>query len=52
MIRNGEITVIEVTRILRRYWWIPVLTTALLAFAGYLATLVLPKRYTSTLCGK
>jgi len=48
MIRNGEINLVEITRILRRYWWIPVLTTTLLASAGYLATLVLPKKYTSS----
>ena len=48
MIRNGEITAVEVTRILRRYWWIPVLMTTLLASAAYLATLVLPKKYTSS----
>src|SRR5215469_5390426 len=48
MIRNGEMTAAEVFRIFRRYWWIPVLMTALLASAGYLATLVLPKKYTSS----
>jgi polysaccharide chain length determinant protein (PEP-CTERM system associated) len=48
MIRNGEITLAEITRIFRRYWWIPVLTTTLLASAGYLTTLVLSKKYTSS----
>src|SRR5215831_20839846 len=48
MIRNGEITLTEVSRILRRYWWIPVLMTSLLGLAGYLTTLVLPKKYTSS----
>ena len=48
MIRNGEITAAEVSRILRRYWWIPVLMTTVLALGGYLATLVLPKKYTSS----
>ena len=48
MIRNGEITLAEVSRSLRRYWWIPVLMTTLLGLAGYLTTLVLPKKYTSS----
>jgi polysaccharide chain length determinant protein (PEP-CTERM system associated) len=48
MIRNGEITLAEVSRIFRRYWWIPVLTTGLLGLAGYLTTLILPKKYTSS----
>ena len=48
MIRNGEITLAEISRILRRYWWIPVLMTGLLGLAGYLTTLVLPKKYTSS----
>jgi len=48
MIRNGEITMAEVSRILRRYWWIPILMTGLLGLAGHLTTLVLPKKYTSS----
>jgi polysaccharide chain length determinant protein (PEP-CTERM system associated) len=38
----------EVSRVFRRYWWILVLMTTLLAVGGYLATLVLPKKYTSS----
>lgn len=48
MIRNGELTLGELTRILRRYWWIPPLMTILVGLAGYLVTLVLPKKYTSS----
>jgi len=48
MVRNGEITVAEVKRALRRYWWIPPLFTILVGLAGFAATLVLPKKYTSS----
>lgn len=48
MIRNGEITVAEVKRIVRRYWWIPSVLTVLLGLAGYAATMVLPKNFTSS----
>jgi polysaccharide chain length determinant protein (PEP-CTERM system associated) len=48
MVRNGEIGWADVKRILRRYWWIPLLTTILLGLAGIGAALVLPKKYTSS----
>src|SRR5215472_6510255 len=48
MIRNGEFTLTEISRIFRRYWWIPVLTTIVLGLTGYAATVVLPKKYTSS----
>src|SRR6202008_4912468 len=48
MVRNGEITIAEVKRIFRRYWWIPAFTTLVLGAMGLTASLVLPKRYKST----
>src|SRR5208337_2120388 len=47
MARNGEISVTDAKRVLRRYWWILPLSTVLLGSLGYVATLVLPKKYTS-----
>ncbi len=47
MVRNGEISVTDAKRVLRRYWWILPLSTVLLGSLGYIATLVLPKKYTS-----
>jgi polysaccharide chain length determinant protein (PEP-CTERM system associated) len=48
MVRNGEITIGEVKRIFRRYWWIPAFTTLVLGAIGLTASLVLPKKYKST----
>jgi polysaccharide chain length determinant protein (PEP-CTERM system associated) len=48
MVRNGEITVADVKRILRRYWWIPTFITVTLGGMGLAASLVLPKKYTSS----
>ena len=48
MIRNGEMTVAEMKRVLRRYWWTAPTLTVALAFLGFLTTLVLPRKYTST----
>ncbi len=48
MVRNGEITVADVKRILRRYWWIPAFITVTLGGMGLAASLVLPKKYTSS----
>ncbi len=48
MVRNGEITAADVKRILRRYWWIPVFMTVTLGAIGLAASLVLPKKYTSS----
>lgn len=47
MVRNGELGVSDVKRVLRRYWWILPITTILLGAAGLGAALVLPKKYTS-----
>src|SRR6202158_2264455 len=47
MVRNGEITAADVRRIFRRYWWIVPVTTLLAGAIGLIATLVLPKKYTS-----
>ena len=48
MVRNGEITIAEVKRVFRRYWWIPALMTVALGGMGLAASLVLPKKYTSS----
>jgi len=48
MVRNGEISVADVKRILRRYWWIPAFITVTLGVIGLAASLVLPKKYTSS----
>ena len=48
MVRNGEISVADVKRILRRYWWIPAFITVTLGTIGLAASLVLPKKYTSS----
>jgi len=48
MVRNGEIAVSDVKRIVRRYWWIPTLLTLVLGAIGLAASMVLPKKYTST----
>src|SRR5208282_3245805 len=47
MVRNGEIALADVKRVVQRYWWILPLSTLLLGSLGYVATLVLPKKYTS-----
>jgi polysaccharide chain length determinant protein (PEP-CTERM system associated) len=48
MVRNGEIAISDVKRILRRYWWIPTFMTIVLGGVGLAASLVLPKKYTSS----
>jgi polysaccharide chain length determinant protein (PEP-CTERM system associated) len=48
MIRNGEIAIADVKRILRRYWWIPTFMSVTLGALGLGASLVLPKKYTSS----
>src|SRR4030095_3275728 len=47
MIRNGEINMSEVKRILRKYWWILPLTLMSGGALGLGATMVLPKKFTS-----
>jgi polysaccharide chain length determinant protein (PEP-CTERM system associated) len=48
MVRNGEIAIADVKRILRRYWWIPTFMTLTLGAIGLAASLILPKKYTSS----
>ena len=48
MVRNGEITIAEAKRVFRRYWWIPAFMTVALCVIGLAASLVLPKKYTSS----
>ena len=48
MVRNGEMSAADVKRIFRRYWWIPVFMTVTLGAIGLAASLVLPKKYTSS----
>ena len=48
MAHNGEISVTDAKRILRKYWWILPASTVLLGGLGFVATLVLPKKYTSS----
>lgn len=47
MIKSGEITIVEVKRILRQYWWILPITAIGCGALGLAAAVVLPKRYTS-----
>ena len=47
MIKNGEITVSEVRRIFRHYWWILPIAIVGCGALGVLAATVLPKKYTS-----
>lgn len=45
--QNREISVNDAIRVLRKYWWIIPISTVLLGGLGYLATRVLPPKYTS-----
>jgi polysaccharide chain length determinant protein (PEP-CTERM system associated) len=47
MARNGEITVSEVKRVFRRYWWLLPIAVSVCGMIGLLTARVLPKRYTS-----
>src|SRR5271169_3317564 len=47
MVRNGELSLSDVKRVLRRYWWILPISTILLGAIGWGAAQVLPKKYTS-----
>lgn len=47
MAATRELTPADAKRVFRRYWWILPITTVLLGSVGYIATRVLPKRYTS-----
>ena len=48
MVPNGEVSIADVKRILRRYWWIPAVLSVVFAGAGLGASLVVPKKYTSS----
>jgi len=48
MVRNGEIALADVKRMLRRHWWILLLTAGLVGGAGFIGTLVLPKKFKSS----
>src|SRR5271165_6116569 len=47
MARNGEVSVTDAKRVLLKYWWIIPLSTLVVGSLGYVAILVLPKKYTS-----
>src|SRR5580704_12197337 len=47
MIKNGEITISEVKRIFRHYWWILPIAIVGCGAVGLLAATVVPKKYTS-----
>ena len=47
MARNGEISVADAMRVLRKYWWLLPLCTVVMGALGYVAARVLPKKYTS-----
>src|SRR5580704_3286212 len=47
MIRNGEISLSEVKRVVRGYWWIIPTLAIVCSSLGVLAAKLLPKRYTS-----
>jgi polysaccharide chain length determinant protein (PEP-CTERM system associated) len=47
MIRNGELSLSDAKRVLRRYWWMLPITTVLFGAIGWSAAQVLPKKYTS-----
>jgi len=47
MARNGEISITDAKRVLRKYWWLLPICTVVMGALGYAATRVLPKKYTS-----
>src|SRR6202790_35875 len=48
MVRNGQVALADVKRIFHKYGWIMPLMAFFLCAMGYAATLVLPKKYTSS----
>jgi polysaccharide chain length determinant protein (PEP-CTERM system associated) len=48
MLRNGEIDLREIKRVLRRFWWILPTTTILAGAIALAVTYVVPKKYTSS----
>ena len=47
MVRNGEITLEDAKRVLRRYWWILLITVTGCGTIAMSLAMVLPKKYTS-----
>jgi protein tyrosine kinase modulator len=47
MVRNGEISLVDAKRVLKRYWWILPITIAICTALAVVAIKVLPKKYTS-----
>jgi polysaccharide chain length determinant protein (PEP-CTERM system associated) len=47
MVRDGQLAIADVKRILKRWWWIVPMTTIFFGAAGVLAAMVLPKKYMS-----
>jgi polysaccharide chain length determinant protein (PEP-CTERM system associated) len=47
MVANNPITVADIRRVLRRWWWIVPITTVFFGGLGILAAMVLPKKYMS-----
>jgi polysaccharide chain length determinant protein (PEP-CTERM system associated) len=47
MVGNNAISLADVRRVLRRWWWILPITTVFFGTLGVVASMVLPKRYTS-----
>jgi polysaccharide chain length determinant protein (PEP-CTERM system associated) len=48
MLSKGTVSISEIKRLLRHYWWILPITIVLTGVLGFAATLVLPKKYTSS----
>lgn len=47
MVRDSQLAIADVKRILKRWWWIVPITTIFFGAAGVLAAMVLPKKYMS-----
>ncbi len=47
MTKNGEISLTDAKRVLRKHWWIPALSVPLLGLLALVVTFYLPKKYTS-----
>jgi polysaccharide chain length determinant protein (PEP-CTERM system associated) len=47
MVRNGEMNLADIKRVLRRYWWILPITTVSLGAIAIAAAMFLPKKFTS-----
>jgi len=47
MVRNGEMSLTDATRTLRRYWWVFLITVPVCTAIAGVASKVLPRKYTS-----